>query len=134
MGARRELQQKVVDAVKALGASRVTVMPEVVTAYMPAPSDKATLKGPKNVVAVAAGKGGVGKSTVACNLALALAKTGAKVGLLDADVFGPSIPTMLGAPEEPPTARAGATPQEQGIVPPLHQRIPVISVGLFFDK
>jgi ATP-binding protein involved in chromosome partitioning len=101
---------------------------------MPAPSDKATLKGPKNVVAVAAGKGGVGKSTVACNLALALAKTGAKVGLLDADVFGPSIPTMLGAPEEPPTARAGATPQEQRIVPALHHGIRVISVGFFVDK
>ena len=54
------------------------------------------LKGVKNIVAVASGKGGVGKSTVALNLSLALAKTGAKVGLLDADIYGPSIPLMLG--------------------------------------
>src|SRR5580704_10220017 len=71
---RRELQIRVENAVKALGAKRVTVIPEVVTAYVPAPSDKAILKGPKNVIAVAAGKGGVGKSTVAVNLALALAR------------------------------------------------------------
>ena len=54
------------------------------------------MKGVKNIVAVASGKGGVGKSTVALNLSLALAKTGAKVGLLDADIYGPSIPLMLG--------------------------------------
>jgi ATP-binding protein involved in chromosome partitioning len=126
---RRELQTRVVDAVKALGAARVTVMPEVVTAHVPAPSDKAILKGPKNVIAVAAGKGGVGKSTVAVNLALALAKHGARVGLLDADVFGPSIPTMLGAPEEPPTAT-----DKSRIVPAVHHGLRVISVGFFVDK
>ena len=102
--ARRTLQVAVETAVKALGAKSVTVICDVVTAYLPAPSDKAILKGPKNVIAVAAGKGGVGKSTVAVNLALALHRFGAKVGLLDADVFGPSIPTMLGEPEVPPSA------------------------------
>ncbi len=127
--ARRELQTRVEKALAAAGAKHVTVMMEVVTAFLPAPSDKAVLKGPKNVVAVAAGKGGVGKSTVAVNLALALARAGAKVGLLDADVFGPSIPTMLGPPEKPPTAA-----ENQRIVPATHHGIKVISVGFFVDK
>jgi ATP-binding protein involved in chromosome partitioning len=126
---RRELAKRIEDAVKPLGAKRVSVMPEVVTAYLPAPSDKSLLKGPKNVIAVAAGKGGVGKSTVAVNLALALQRHGAKVGLLDADVFGPSIPTMLGPPEVPASAS-----KESRIVPAIHQGLRVISVGFFVDK
>ncbi len=126
---RRELVSRVEQALKAAGARSVTVMPEVVTAHIPAPSDKALLKGPKNVIAVAAGKGGVGKSTVAVNLALALQRHGARVGILDADVFGPSIPTMLGPAERPP----GTTP-EQKIVPAIHHGLEVISVGFFVDK
>jgi ATP-binding protein involved in chromosome partitioning len=59
---------------------------------------KIDLPGVRHVVAVASGKGGVGKSTVAANLALALAKTGAKVGLMDADIYGPSVPIMMGVP------------------------------------
>src|SRR5688572_20302573 len=59
------------------------------------------LPGVKNVIAVGAGKGGVGKSTIAVNLAIGLARSGAKVGLLDADVYGPSIPTMLGSHDHP---------------------------------
>src|ERR1043165_9348986 len=126
---RRELVVRIEDAVKAVGAKRVTVLPEVTTAFLPAPSDKAVLKGPKNVIAVAAGKGGVGKSTVAVNLALALTRHGAKVGLLDADVFGPSVPTMLGAPEIP----ASAT-KDSRITPAVHHGMRVISVGFFVDK
>ena len=126
---RRELASRIEAALKKAGARNVTVVPEVVTAHLPAPSDKATLKGPKNVIAVAAGKGGVGKSTVAVNLALALQRHGATVGLLDADVFGPSVPTMLGPPERPP----GTTP-EQKIIPAIHHGLRVISVGFFVDK
>lgn len=126
---RRELATRIETALRGAGASAVTVLPEVVTAFIPAPSEKALLKGPKNVIAVAAGKGGVGKSTVATNLALALHRHGARVGLLDADVFGPSIPTMLGPPDRPP-----GTTEAQKITPALHHGIEVISVGFFVDK
>ncbi len=61
----------------------------------------------KNIVPIASGKGGVGKSTVIANLAVALAKLGARVGLMDADVYGPSIPTLMGA-GTPPAQRTPA--------------------------
>ncbi len=64
--------------------------------------NRIVLPGVKNVIAVASGKGGVGKSTVTINLAVALAKTGAKVGLLDADIYGPSVPIMMGTRNEKP--------------------------------
>lgn len=83
----------------------------------------------KNVIAVAAGKGGVGKSTVAVNLALGLHLQGAKVGLLDADIYGPSIPTMLGPPDIAP----GALPDNK-ISPAVHFGIKVISIGFFTER
>ncbi len=78
----------------------------------------------KNIIPVASGKGGVGKSTVSANLALALAKTGAKVGLMDADVYGPSIPTLLGITAKPET-RGGR------VIPVEKYGLKVISMGLF---
>lgn len=78
----------------------------------------------KSIVAVASGKGGVGKSTVAANLALALQKQGLKVGLMDADVYGPSIPTILGIREKPQMAG-------QRIIPVNQCGLKVISMGFF---
>jgi ATP-binding protein involved in chromosome partitioning len=82
------------------------------------------IPGVKYLVAVASGKGGVGKTTVAVNLALALAKMGSKVGLLDADVYGPNVPIMLGSTTEP-TATL-----QQRIIPVQAQGIKMISMGL----
>jgi ATP-binding protein involved in chromosome partitioning len=81
----------------------------------------------KNIVPVGSGKGGVGKSTVSANLAIALAKLGARVGLMDADVYGPSIPTIMGV-TTPPTAENGT------IVPVLRYGVKIVSMGFFVPK
>src|SRR3974390_2890264 len=85
---------------------------------------KMPIPGVKNLVAVASGKGGVGKTTVAVNLALALKHLGASVGLLDADVYGPNVPIMLGTDEQPHAL------SEREIMPVQHQGIRLISMGL----
>ena len=82
--------------------------------------------GIKNVIAVASGKGGVGKSTVCVNLAIALAETGARIGLMDGDIYGPNIPLMLGIP---PDERPKVTPDEK-IIPIEAYGLKVISMGV----
>lgn len=88
--------------------------------------------GIKNIIAVASGKGGVGKSTVAVNLAIAMAQTGAKVGLLDADIYGPSLPTMLGLRGvRPKVAQEG---DKMTMIPFEKYGIKSMSVGLLIDE
>jgi ATP-binding protein involved in chromosome partitioning len=92
----------------------------------PETSQSEALPGVKNVIAVASGKGGVGKSTAAVNLALAFRETGATVGLMDADVYGPSLPLLTGVTEQPHAA-------EKKIFPNEGYGIKLMSMGFFLD-
>lgn len=89
------------------------------------------LPGVRHVIAVASGKGGVGKSTVAVNLAVALGQTGATVGLLDADIYGPSLPLMLGIQQKPELTDTEAGKK---IVPIAAHGIQVMSLGFLLDE
>ena len=92
---------------------------------------KEVLPGVKNIIAVGSGKGGVGKSTVSVNLALALAKTGAKVGIMDADIYGPSIPIMLGIRSERPMMKD--VDGKGKIIPIDVMGLKAMSIGLLID-
>lgn len=93
---------------------------------------KAVLPGVKNIIAVVSGKGGVGKSTVAVNLALGLAAEGARVGLLDADIYGPSVPIMLGLRGERPMMQQVG---DKGMIVPMERfGIKIMSIGLLIDE
>lgn len=93
---------------------------------------KDILKGVKNIIAVVSGKGGVGKSTVASNLALAIAENGAKVGLMDADIYGPSVHIMFGVRGERPVMRD--VDGKGKIVPIDRYGIKLMSIGLLVDE
>lgn len=88
---------------------------------------KSSIPGVKKIIAVASGKGGVGKSTVASNLAVALAKTGARVGLCDCDLYGPSIALMFGTNEQP------MANEEQQIIPIQRHGLQLMSMGFLVD-
>src|SRR4030095_8926760 len=86
----------------------------------------------KNIIAVVSGKGGVGKSTVAANLALALSQGGAKVGLMDADIYGPSVPIMFGVRGERPMM---VDIEDKGMIVPLERfGISIMSIGFLVDE
>ncbi|MCH7903243.1 MAG: Mrp/NBP35 family ATP-binding protein [Armatimonadetes bacterium] len=122
------LQQQCHEAVIALeGVASVAV--EMTARVWPSSPDRADrIPEVKQCIAIASGKGGVGKSTVAVNLAVALAEQGAKVGLLDADVYGPSIPMMMGTEGEKPLA------QDSKIVPIERYGIRMMSMGFLLEE
>jgi ATP-binding protein involved in chromosome partitioning len=97
------------------------------------PPPRQGVPGVRQVIAVSSGKGGVGKSTVAVNLACALGASGLKVGLLDADIYGPNAPTMLGVADRTPEVRTGAE-GEQILVPIETCGIAMVSMGLLIQE
>ncbi len=102
---------------------------QIITPAPVSPPKDNSLSGVKNIIAVASGKGGVGKSTLAVNLAVALAKTGASVGLLDADVYGPSVPKMFDLESERPEV---IRKDDKEIIVPIEKYgVKVISIGFF---
>lgn len=130
---REQMQQQSEDAVlEIFGVEQVAI---TMTAQTRRPAAIQNLiPGVRNAIAVASGKGGVGKSTTAVNLAIALSQTGASVGLMDADIYGPSIPIMLGVPEgEQPDGQEHAD-GSQRIYPIERFGIKLMSVGFLTEK
>ena len=125
---RDEIERDARAAVQAIGAAEVVVNWSAAVRRAAPASGPQALPGVKNVIAVASGKGGVGKSTVAVNLAVALAQAGAAVGLLDADITGPDVPLMIGA-EGAPAASA-----ENRIIPLERHGVKVISIAFFVPE
>ncbi|MCC7328995.1 MAG: iron-sulfur cluster carrier protein ApbC [Gammaproteobacteria bacterium] len=127
---REALARAIGEAVHALDAgARVSASVETaIIAHRPQ-GNLPSMQKVRNVIAVASGKGGVGKSTVTVNLALALAAEGARVGILDADVYGPSQPRMLGLLGQKPESRDGKT-----FEPLVAHGLEVISIGFLVDQ
>ena len=135
----RQLEAAIEAALRPLGATSIAL--EIVAPTKPKPpaargstdpwANQVHLANARHVIAVGAGKGGVGKSTVAVNLALALARDGLRVGLLDADIYGPSLPILLGV--EDGASRVRMSP-EKHILPIEAHGIPIISFGFFLGE
>lgn len=127
-----EIRQNCIDAVKEQVDSDAEVEVEV-SSKVPkgrpdGQGDQGQLDQVKDIIAVASGKGGVGKSAIAANLACSLAKTGAKVGLVDTDIYGPSIPTMFGLTEKPNINT------QRKLIPLEKYGVKLVSMGLLVDQ
>jgi len=121
------IRRKVIDALKAAGASGATVTVRSAVVAHAVQRGVKLIPGIKNIIAVASGKGGVGKSTTAVNLALAMAAEGATVGILDADIYGPSQPMMLGISGRPESKDG------KGLEPMEGHGLQAISIGFLID-
>lgn len=124
---KEKIRQDCEDAVRSVVGPDATIDILVTSSVTSLRDNAQLLPGVKNIVAIASGKGGVGKSTITSNLAVALARTGARVGLIDADIYGPSIPTMFNCEHEQPLVK-----QENGrnIIVPIEQYgVKLISIG-----
>lgn len=120
-------------AVKQLpGVTTVTIDVTAETPQQKPLADRQGIKGVKNILAISSGKGGVGKSTVAVNVAVALAQTGAKVGLIDADIYGPNDPTMLGLSDA--KVMVQQTPQGEILEPAFNYGVKLVSMAFLIDK
>lgn len=131
------LKEMIVDdckkAVQALpGIESVEVDVTAETPQQKSVPDRTGVPGVKNIIAVSSGKGGVGKSTVAVNIAAALAQSGASVGMIDADIYGPNVPTMLGLEDAVVEVRKEA--QGDVMEPAIAQGIKLVSMGFLIDK
>jgi ATP-binding protein involved in chromosome partitioning len=122
-----QIKQMVEDAIKAAGAASVNANVTWKIVAHGVQKGVKLIPGVKNIIAVASGKGGVGKSTTAVNLALALAAEGASVGMLDADIYGPSQPTMLGIAGRPESADG------QTLEPMMGHGLQAMSIGFLID-
>ena len=123
-----EIQSRIEAALRPIGAERIDLTWTSAVRRATTPAGPQLLPGVKNIIAVGSGKGGVGKTTVSVNLAVALAKAGASVGLLDADITGPNIPMMIGAEGQP-----AASPD--GKIKPIEALgVKVISIQFFLPE